>query len=57
MNILSGLALCFGSVYLLTKFIKNIHKINIEIMGGGVIILILLSVFIFGLIVIFNNLK
>lgn len=57
MNILSGLILCFGSVYLFMKFIKNIHKVDIEIIGGGVIILILLSVFIFGLITIFNNLK
>ncbi len=57
MNILSELALCFASVYLLMKFIKNLHKINIEVIGGGIIIILLLSVFIFGLVITFNNLK
>lgn len=54
-NVICGLIICVICAYALVKFIQNIPKINLEIIGGALVTIIILIGFVFGLIIMFNK--
>ena len=54
-NVICGLIICVVCAYTLVKFIQNIPKINLEVIGGALVTIIILIGFVFGLIIMFNK--
>lgn len=54
MKLLSGILLVLTAIYLIITLFRNLNKLDLETLGLGMIIIILLSVLIIGIMLIFN---